>query len=140
MSYRSLEIYQLADDLVIKIHEMTLNDLPGFEIYETGSQIRRSIKSVKSNIVEGYGRRSYKQDFIHFLIFAHASLDETIDHLETLFKTKSLRDFEWYENPILRVKNKPDPILVSRIPYHASKKNSSPSNRGCCSFLNQLNF
>lgn len=97
MSYRSLEIYQLADDLVIKIHEMTLNDLPGFEIYETGSQIMRSIKSVKSNIVEGYGRRSYKQDFIHFLIFAHASLDETIDHLETLFKTKSLRDKDKFE-------------------------------------------
>lgn len=92
MNYKSLEIYQLADELVIKIQEMTLTDLPGFEMYETGSQIRRSMKSVKSNIVEGYGRRSYKQDFIHFLIIAHASLDETIDHLETLFKTKSLRN------------------------------------------------
>jgi four helix bundle protein len=92
MNYRSLEVYQLADDLVLKIHEMTLMDLPRFEMYETGSQIRRSIKSVKSNIVEGYGRRCYKSDFIHFLVIAHASLDETIDHLETLHKTKSLTD------------------------------------------------
>jgi len=92
MSYRSLEVYQLADELVLKIHEMTLVDLPRFEMYETGSQIRRSMKSVKSNIVEGYGRRCYKSDFIHFLVIAHASLDETIDHLETLHKTKSLTD------------------------------------------------
>jgi four helix bundle protein len=92
MNYRSLEVYQLADELVLKIHEMTLVDLPRFEMYETGSQIRRSIKSVKSNIVEGYGRRCYKSDFIHFLVIAHASLDETIDHLETLHKTKSLTD------------------------------------------------
>ncbi len=97
MNYKSLEIYQLADELVIKIQNMTLTDLPDYEMFETGSQIRRSMKSVKSNIVEGYGRRSYKLDFIHFLIIAHASLDETIDHLETLFRTKSLRDKEKFE-------------------------------------------
>ena len=50
------------------------------------------MKSVKSNIVEGYGRRRYKQDFIRFLTYAHASCDETIDHLETLFDTGSLSD------------------------------------------------
>lgn len=57
MSYKSLEIWQLARDVVIDIHEMTLSKLPKFEMYEVGSQIRRSVKSVKSNIVEGYGRR-----------------------------------------------------------------------------------
>jgi four helix bundle protein len=61
-------------------------------MYEVGGQIRRSCKSVKSNIVEGYGRRYYKNEFIHFLIIALASNDETIDHLETLFETKSLND------------------------------------------------
>jgi four helix bundle protein len=40
---------------------MTLTLLK-FEIYEEGSQIRRSSKSVKSTIVEGYGRRNYKSD------------------------------------------------------------------------------
>jgi four helix bundle protein len=97
MNYKSLEVYQLADELVINIHVMTLSDLPRFEMYETGSQIRRSVKSVKSNIVEGYGRRNYKADFIHFLVIAMASLDETIDHLETLHRTKSLKDNSKYE-------------------------------------------
>jgi four helix bundle protein len=50
--------------------------LPKFELYETGSQIRRSMKSVKANIVEGYGRRYYKNDFIRFIIYALASTDE----------------------------------------------------------------
>ena len=97
MSYKSLEIYRLSDSLAIQIHKMTLQDLPAFEKYETGSQIRRSIKSVKSNIVEGYGRRLYKQDFLHFLVIAQASLDETADHLDTLFKTNSLTDQARYE-------------------------------------------
>lgn len=90
MSYKNLEIWKLARDIVIEIHHMSLNDLPKFEMYEVGSQIRRSSKSVKSNIVEGYGRRYYKQEFIHHLIISLASNDETVDHLETLFETKSL--------------------------------------------------
>lgn len=64
--------------------------------FETGVQIRRSIKSVKSNIVEGFSRRTYKRDFIHFLIIAKGSTDETIDHLDTLFKTKSLKNEQLY--------------------------------------------
>ena len=56
------------------------------------------MKSIKSNIVEGYGRRRYKQDYIRFLTFAHASCDETIDHLETLFETESLTDQALYED------------------------------------------
>src|SRR5688572_22672802 len=92
MSYKSLEIWQLARELTIAVHRMSIEKLPKFELHEQGSQIRRSIKSVKSNIVEGYGRRRYKQDFIRFLTYAHASCDETIDHLETLQETGSLKD------------------------------------------------
>ena len=92
MSYKKLEIWQLARDLVIDIHKMTLNELPKFEMYEESRQIRKSSKSVKSMIVEGYGRRRYKQDFIRFLTYALASNDETMDHLETLFETESLTD------------------------------------------------
>ena len=92
MSYKSLEIWKLARELVIDIHKMTLNELPKFEMFEEGRQIRKSSKSVRSSIVEGYGRRRYKQDFIRFLTYAIASNDETIDHLETLFETESLTD------------------------------------------------
>jgi four helix bundle protein len=92
MSYRNLEIWQLARTLVVDVHQMTLKKLPKFEMFEEGSQIRRSVKSVKSTIVEGYGRRRYKQEFIKFLTYSLASCDETTDHLETLFETESLTD------------------------------------------------
>lgn len=98
MSYKNLEIWELARELIIDIHKMTLENLPKFEMYEIGSQIRRSSKTVKSTIVEGYGRRNYKQDFIKYLYYALSSNDETIDHLETLFETASLTDKEKYNS------------------------------------------
>lgn len=103
MSYKKLEIWQLARELSVEIHRMTIEILPKFEMYEEGSQIRRSIKSVRSNIVEGYGRRRYKHDFIRFLTYAHASCDETVDHLETLFETESLKDKTMYQSLLDRL-------------------------------------
>jgi len=91
MSYKSLEIWQLSREVVIDIHQMSLS-LPKFEQFEEAQQIRRSSKTIKSCIVEGYGRRKYKADFIKFLIYALSSNDETLDHLETLFETGSIRD------------------------------------------------
>ncbi|MBV9865542.1 MAG: four helix bundle protein [Abitibacteriaceae bacterium] len=79
-SYKSLEIYQLAHALGVRIHHFTLN-LPKYEMYECGSQLRRASKSISANIVEGYGRRRYKAEFIRFLIYAQASCDESIEWL-----------------------------------------------------------
>jgi len=95
MSYRNLEIWQLAREVVINIHKMSLTP-PKFEMFEERQQIRRSGKSVKATIVEGYGRRRYKNEFIKFLVYAHASNDETFDHLETIFETRSLTDEPLY--------------------------------------------
>ena len=67
------------------------------QMFEEGAQIRKSSKSVRSTIVEGYGRRKHKQDFIRFLSYALASNDETTDHLETLFETESLTDRQLYK-------------------------------------------
>lgn len=97
MSYRNLEVWKLARELTIEIHEMSIK-LPDIEKYEEGQQIRRSIKSVRSNLVEGYGRRQYKADYIKFIIYALSSNDETIDHLDILFETKSLKDAALYQS------------------------------------------
>ena len=72
---------------------MTL-ELPKYELYEEGSQIRRSSKGITSCIVEGYGRRKYKSDFIKFLVYAHASCDETILHLNFIKDTHDLNNEE----------------------------------------------
>jgi 23S rRNA-intervening sequence protein len=44
LSYINLEIWQAARSLVIDIHKMTMEKLPRFELYEEGSQIRKSSK------------------------------------------------------------------------------------------------
>lgn len=80
-----------AREISIDVHKMSLT-LPKYELYETGSQIRRSSKSIRSNIVEGYGRRVYQNDYLRFLIYSHSSIDETKDHLDTLIETGSLTD------------------------------------------------
>ena len=56
------------------------------------------MKSIRSNIVEGYGRRRYKQEFIRFLTFALSSNDETTDHLEMLYETESLKNDSLYQD------------------------------------------
>ena len=94
-SYRDLEIYKISKDLAIKIHAITLT-LPKFEVYEEGSQIRRSSKAVTAAIVEGYGRRFYKKDFTKFLIISITECDETIVHLDFLFKTGSFQNESLY--------------------------------------------
>ena len=96
MSYKKFEIWQLANELVILIHEMTLTKLPKFEMFEEGAQIRKSIKNVKATMVEGYGRKRYKAEFIKFLVYSLGSNDETIDHLENLYNTKSIQDEELF--------------------------------------------
>jgi four helix bundle protein len=108
-SYRDLEIYKESKRLAVEIHSLSLT-LPKFEMYEEGSQIRRSSKSVTSNIVEGYARRQYKADFIRHLIYAQAECDETIIHLDFLFETKSFDQEPVYE----KLKNDYD-FLSKRI-------------------------
>lgn len=82
-SYSDLDVYNLAFEYALEVHHLSLK-LPKFELYEQGSQVRRSSKSIKDNIVEGYGRRRYKQDFIKFLVYAHASLLECLSQLEMI--------------------------------------------------------
>ncbi|MFI5186240.1 MAG: four helix bundle protein, partial [Chitinophagales bacterium] len=62
------------------------------------SQIRRSSKSVTAMIVEGYGRKRYKAEFIKYLVYSQAECDETIVHLDFLFETGSMADKVQYTN------------------------------------------
>ncbi|MFH1421664.1 MAG: four helix bundle protein [Planctomycetota bacterium] len=90
-SYKDLDTYKISHRLAIEIHKMSLS-LPAFEMFEEGSQIRRSAKTIPANIVEGFGRKRYQQDYLRFLVVAHASCNETIEHLEILYKTESLNN------------------------------------------------
>lgn len=127
MSYKNLEIWRLAREVVIDIHTMSLA-LPKFEQFEGAQQIRRSSKSVKSCIVEGYGRRRYKADFIKFLIYAIASNDETLDHLETLFETGSLINQEQYSTIHKKVEQLGKMLNNFFLAVERSHNNFTPTN------------
>jgi four helix bundle protein len=76
---------------------VTLN-LPKFELYEEGSQIRRSAKSIPANIVEGYCLRRHPNEYLQYLHRAFASCEETRLHLNILFQTGSLDDEATYSD------------------------------------------
>ena len=82
-NYNDLDIYQISLELFFETHKASFL-LPKYELYELGSQLRRASDSVNSNIVEGYGRRRYKQDFLKFLVYSHSSNDETVNHIKKI--------------------------------------------------------
>ncbi|MBW1717038.1 MAG: four helix bundle protein [Deltaproteobacteria bacterium] len=54
--------------------------------------MRRSSKEVCSCIVEGYGRKKYKNEFVKFLVYAQASCDETELHLKFILASGYIND------------------------------------------------
>ncbi len=83
MSYQNLQVYQRAHAFGVACHELSLK-LPKYELFESGSQLRRASKSVSANIVEGYGRKEYAADHHRFLVIALASNDESAEWLRYL--------------------------------------------------------
>ncbi len=72
--FEKLEVWQLSHELTLKTYKM-LNQFPVEEKYNLVSQMRRSICSVPTNIVEGHSSLSTK-GFIRFLGIARASASE----------------------------------------------------------------
>ena len=108
--YQRLEVWRLARDLSVDIHRMTLEQLPRFELHEVGSQVRRSAKSIRANIVEGYGKRRYKLEFLRHLTYALGSAQETLDHLDTLHETGSLTSQEIHAELTARTR-----LLIAKL-------------------------
>ena len=73
-NFEDLEIYQLAEELIIDIYRIT-RKFPKEEIYGITSQLRRAVVSIAVNIAEGYGRYHFK-DRILFLYNSRGSLFE----------------------------------------------------------------
>ncbi len=122
--FKKLAVYQLAHQLAVEIHALSLT-LAKHELYEEGGQIRRSSKSVSSQIVEGYCLRKYKKDFLLYLSRAYASAEETIEHLELLYETRSLANEDEYRR--LRVEYEKLCAMIFRFIQSVSKEHELPS-------------
>lgn len=80
-SYKDLEVYQMAFDCAMQIFDIT-KKFPKEEKYSLTDQIRRSSRSVCSNIAESWRKRRYKMAFISKLNDAETEADETLVWLE----------------------------------------------------------
>ena len=78
-SFEKLTAWQEAKALVVEVYHL-LDSFPKFENYALSDQIRRAIVSVPSNIAEGSGRKSLKEQ-THFLEIAYGSLMESYNQL-----------------------------------------------------------
>lgn len=61
--YKELRVYQMAMDAAMEIFEITQN-FPVEERYSLVDQIRRSFRSVCTNLAEAWRKRRYKAAFI----------------------------------------------------------------------------
>ncbi len=79
-SYKDLEVWKKAMDLVIMVYQLT-DKLPPDERFGLISQMRRAVMSIPSNIAEGQRRRT-RRDYAKFVSYAFGSGAE----LETQFE------------------------------------------------------
>jgi four helix bundle protein len=80
-SVRELEVYRLAFDTAMEIFEISKN-FPVEEKYSLTDQIRRSSRSVCTNLAEGWRKRRYKAVFTNKLSDAEQEAAETQTWLE----------------------------------------------------------
>jgi four helix bundle protein len=78
-AFERLNAWKEARMLVVQVYQL-LDKFPKFEKYALCDQIRRSIVSVPSNIAEGSGRISPKEQ-LRFYEIAHGSLMEAYNQL-----------------------------------------------------------
>jgi four helix bundle protein len=96
-SFTELEVWKKARILKIELRNL-INTFPPEEKYRLADQIIRSSRSIASNIAEGHGRFTYK-DQLHFCIQARGSLSETHNHLIEALDCKyiSQEQFDHYK-------------------------------------------
>jgi four helix bundle protein len=79
-SFRELEVWQLAMQLVVDCYNLT-EGFPRNELYGLTAQVRRATVSVPSNIAEGHNRHT-RRAFLNHVNLALGSLAELETQLE----------------------------------------------------------
>ena len=82
--FRELEVYKMAFSKAMEIFEITKN-FPPEEKYSLTNQIRRSSRSVCSNLAEGWRKRKYKAVFVNKITDSMQEASETQTWLEFSF-------------------------------------------------------
>jgi four helix bundle protein len=78
-SFRDLRVYQDLKQLHLEVHNETMG-FPRLELYELGSQVRRSSNSAPANVAEGWGSR-HTNIYVESINRAMGEVRETQHHL-----------------------------------------------------------
>ncbi len=84
-SYRDLDVYKMAMECAIRIFELT-KSFPVEERFSLVDQIRRSSRSVCTNIAEAWRKRRYEAAFVSKLSDAETKAAETQVSTEVAFR------------------------------------------------------
>jgi four helix bundle protein len=109
-THKDLEVYQMAFDAAMKIFEISKR-FPKEETYSLTDQIRRSSRSVCSNLAEAFRKRRYPKSFVSKLSDSESEAAETQTWLDfsisCSYITESEQEelFETYENILGKLVN-----------------------------------
>jgi four helix bundle protein len=92
-SFEDLDVYQKLVKLHLEINELSLK-FPKFELYELGSQIRRSSNSAPANLSEGWSNK-HINIYLEGINRAQSEVQETKHHLYVSFKKSYLKEDEY---------------------------------------------
>ena len=79
-----LDVYRKLCSIVLKVHKLTLT-FPRFELYELGSQLRRSSNSPPANLAEGFNNK-HTNIYLEGINRAQGEIRETKHHLKMAFR------------------------------------------------------
>lgn len=115
-SFRDLIVYQKAYELAMQIFEIT-KSYPKEETYSLTDQIRRSSRSVTSNLCEAWAKRIYVKSFINKLSDALGEeyetegwLDYSLDcqYIEKETHTKLMSGYDEVRKMLISMINNPE--------------------------------
>lgn len=86
MKIEDLQVYRKLFALSLKVHKLSLT-FPKFELYELGSQLRRSSNSAPANLAEGFGNK-HTNIYTESISRAQGEIRETIHHLRIAYMKK----------------------------------------------------
>lgn len=84
MRVEDLKVYQKLSKLALEVNDLTM-DFPKFEMYELGSQLRRSSNSAPANLAEGFGNK-HTNIYTECISRTQGEIRETKHHLKVAYQ------------------------------------------------------
>ena len=121
-SHQELDVYKLSFKAAMSIFELS-KKFPREERYSLTDQVRRSSRSICSNVAEAWRKRRYKAAFILRLNDSEAEASETQTWLQFAIEcgyltdedgVKLIKKYDHIIGKLVTMINKPAPWLLSK--------------------------